>query len=368
VSFTCGRHRAFVYERGGVRPVGELTPMSAVRWNRKRDEISDAEATIGTTQCCELLGDLRTAKHELHIQRDGEDVWEGVITRLEYEWDAVRVYAEDMLWVAKRTVLKQGYKQGYPNLTNVVTRMDWLLRSQTYAANGDPWRMVSHLHPVRHDDEPMASRDMAAFQTYTWDDFDKYAEDSGTDYTVVNRDIYYWDLNLRWKVIPPLDEQFLSQFPRVVEYGNQAATRGYVSNTEGYAGTAEAPQAFIDEYGYIDWLITNLDDTQDDGVPTDQEIANWAKTAGRNINGRYPPPLAIVIPANTTLLPGAPWEMSDLFPGAWFRVHTAHMCRQVDEWQRIHDISVEESAPQGETVNFTATSAPGSVVEPEGGV
>ena len=362
MTFTCGRHRAFVYERGGVNRIGELTPMSAVRWNRKRDDISDSEATIGTSECCELLGDLRTVKHELHIERDGEDVWEGVITRLEYDWNEVRVYAEDMLWPSKRTALKAGYDQSWPNSYNVIDRMHWLLANQTYAPHGDPWRMLSHLHPVRHSDEPKATKKAAAYQYYAWDDFDKYAEDNGTDYTVVGRDIYYWDLNLRWKIIPPLDEEYLSQFPRIVEYGNSAATQAFVSNTEGYAGIASAPEATLLEYGYIDYLKTNLEDT-DKGVPLDAEIAEWAKTAGRNLNGRYPPPVGIVIPANTTLLPGAPWSMSDLFPGAWFIVRVDRLCRKFSEWQRISEVAVEESAPAGETVNFTVISAPSSIVD-----
>jgi hypothetical protein len=360
VPFTCGRHRAFVYERGGTTPVGELTPATSVRWNRIRDNISEAYAQIGTTNCCDLLGDLRTVLHELHIERDGVEVWQGPITRIEYEWDNVKIYAEDMLWVAKRTVLRTGYDQSYPNIGNVVDRMDWLLRSQTFARNNDPWKMVPHLHPVRTTDEPSTTRKVGAFQYYTWEDFDKYAEDNGTDYTVVGRDIYYWDVHLRWKIIASLSDDHLSQFPRIVEYGNQAATQGFVSNTEGYAGTASAPQTMLDLYGDIDWLITNLDDS-DLSAPNAAEIESWSKTAARNIADRAPAPVAIVIPANTTLLPGAPWAVEDLVPGAWFIATATRMCRKISEWQRLHEVRVEESAPKGETVSFTAVAAPGSV-------
>ena len=363
MTFTCGRHRAFVYERGGLIPVGELTPMTAVRWNRKRDDITDAEATIGTTQCCDLLGDLRTVRHELHIERDGEMVWEGVITRLEYDWDQVRVHAEDMLWPSKRTVLKTGYSNAYPNVGLALDRMHWLMQ-QTYTPNGDPWRMLSHLHPIRSAGEPRTARVTDAFSTYIWDDFDKYAEDYGTDYTVVGRDIYYWDVNLRWKVIPALDEAYLSDFPRIVEYGNSAATRYYVSNDAGYAGVATAPAASTNEFGFIERLTANLSDS-DNSAPSQGEIDEWSATAARNLNGRHPPPVAVVIPANTTLMPGAPWTMDDLFPGAWFRINITRMCRTVTEWQRIGEVHVQEAAPQGETVQFTAVTAPSSIVEPE---
>jgi hypothetical protein len=363
VPFACGHHRALIYERGGINYVGELTPLEAIRWNRKRDDISDSEATIGTTECCDLLGDLRTIIHELHIERDGVVVWQGPITRIEYEWNQVRVYAADMLWQATRTVLTAGYDQSYPNIYNVIDRMHWLLRDQCFLRHGDPWNMVAHLHPMHHPGDPKTSRKVNRYQYYVWEDFDKYAEDMGADYTVVNRDIYYWDINLQWKVIPPLDEQYLSQFPRIVEYGNQAATQGYVTNGEGYAGIATADLEATDLYGWVDWLVTNQSDGTE-GAPTAEEIAGWADSAARNIDERSPAPVAIVIPANTTLLPGAPWVIDDLVPGAWFDVDITRMCRNVSEMQRIHEVNVTETAPQGEMVSFTAASAPSHAVIP----
>ena len=367
MAFTCGRHQAFVYQRGGLIPVGELTPLQSVRWSRRRDDISDAEATIGTTQCCELLGDLRTILHELHIVRDGVTVWQGPITRLEYEWDIVRVYAADLLWQSTRRVLMGGYDQQHPNIGNVIDRMHWLMGTMCYLTGGlNPWNVT--LHPLHHPGDPKTSRTVANYQYYVWEDFDKYAEDMGADYTCVNRDIYYWDINLMWKVIPPISEHHLSQFPRVVEYGNQTATRGVVSNSKGYAGisTNTAQQAV---YGLIDRLTTNEgeggDAAVEDSAPTAADIAAWTETAARNINGRAPSPVAVVIPANTSLLPGAPWGIADLFPGAWFDIDITRLCRSVSETQRIHEVVVTEAAPEGEKVSFTAISSPSSVVIPE---
>lgn len=362
--FFCGSHRAFVVERGGVTPVGELDPLIAVRWQRIRDDVSTAEVRVPTHDCCELLGDLRTIRHELHLERNGLEVWQGPITRIEYDFDEVSVFAADVLWQSTRTVLDEGYDQSYPNISNAIDRMDWLLRDKTYALHGDPWNVVPHLHPLHHSGDPQTSRVVNAWQFYTWEDFDKYAEDYGTDYCVVNRDIYYFDINLAWKIIAPLDERYLSQFPRIVEYGNQAATRGVVTNGHGYAGVATAPQSFIDQYGYVDWLVTNENDGQLDNIPTPEEVATWSATAARNITDRYPAPVAIVIPANTTLLPGGPWLMEDLVPGAWFQATVTRMCRSVSEYQRIHEVVVTEEAPNGETVQFSAVSAPSEMVVP----
>lgn len=362
--FVCGKHRAFIYERGGVVPVTELTPLSSVSWERVRDEISVAYITVPTHECCEELGNLRTILHELHLERNGEIVWQGPITRLEYEHDQVQVYAEDILWVAKRSVLEVGYNQTSPNTASVIDRMDWLLRQQCYNKDGDPWNMLSHLHPQSHDGDPRTSKKVNAYQFYVWEDFDAYAEHNGTDYTVVNRDIYYFDLNLAWKVIPPLDELHLSQFPRIVEYGNQLATRGFVNNGSGVTGSAMAkdPQMTL-LYGNVDTLTSVMQDGTEE-APTAEEIEQWNATAARHIDGTAPSPMSLNIPENTTLMPSAPWAISDLVPGAWFEASSSSLCRQLTAWQRLHRVHVTEKAPEGENIQITAIATPTTRVDP----
>jgi len=276
----------------------------------------------------------------------------------------VEIHAEDMLWQPKRMVLMQGYDQAGVNRTNVINRMHWLLWDQCFSINGDPWKMAAHLHPIFGPDDPYTTKKVNTYQYYVWEDFDKYAEDNGTDYTVVNRDIYYWDTNLAWKIIPDLDETHLSQFPRIVEYGNDCATRGVVTNGEGYAGIATQPDL---GYGIVDELISYQqegDEDPDSEVPSAQQIADWTDSAGRAISGKVPSPVHVVIPANTTLMPGAPWTMADLVPGAWFKVRLDLLCRQFNEWQRLHQIVVTEEAPRGETVEFTATAPPSTMLMP----
>lgn len=359
-SFACGAHRIFIYARGGVTPITELAPVSSVRWERIRDEISTAACSIPASACCEELGNLRTILHELHIERNGDVVWQGPITRIEYEHDQVQIYAEDILWVPKRMVLEQGYSQAYPNMYSVVSRMEWLMRDQCYARFGDPWNMVPHVRALHYANEPKSSRITNSYQYTVWEDFDLYAEDSGADYTVVNRDLFMFDTHLAWNIIPELDENFISQFPRVVEYGNEVATRGFVTNGLGQAGIATQPDM---GYGVIDHLITRQQDGNPDG-PTGEEIAEWSRSAAHAIDGRVPAPVGVVIPANSTLLPGAPWTIDMLIPGSWFQINIESLCRNVTAWQRLHHIQVTEEAPSGETVQFTAVSPPMSMVVP----
>ena len=394
MSFVCAHHRAFVYAQGGVTRIAELAPLSAVRWQRIRDDVSTAQATLPTDQCCDVLADLRTIKHELHIERDGHKVWQGPITRIEYEIDETKVFAEDVLWPTRRAVIEIGYDQTYPNLWWVIDRMEWLLY-HAYFRGGDRWRMTTgRIRPVRGPDDPRTSRVVNAWQMYVWEDFDKYAQDYGADYTVINRDIFFWDTQMQWMILPPLDETHLSDYPRIVEYGNQAGTRGVVTNGQGYAGISEINEAGAAEFGLIDWLTTNEQDgSSDEGEdpdatppttgdpsdedaplepevvppPTPEELAQWTDTARRSIAERSPPPVAVVIPANTTLMPGAPWSIDHLVPGAWFRINVSRLCRTVSEWQRLQEITVTEEAPRGEQVNFSAVSAPAHIVGPPGG-
>lgn len=361
MAFECGTHEAFIYDMGGEVALWRLQPIESVRWERVRDEISTASVTIPTTECCDELGQIRCILHELHIWRNGISVWQGPVTRIEYEHDVVRIYAEDMLFVPKRRVLQQGYVQAYPNMWDVVARMDWLLRDNCYAMFGDTWNMVPRLHPFLSDGNPKTSRSVNNFQFYVWEDFDKYAEDSGADYTVVDREIYYFDTHLAWNVLPPLNESHISQFPRLVEYGNEAATRCFVTNGEGFTGYWIQPDDL--GYGVIDFLITIQQDGSEEG-PTPEEIDEWNNMAAHNLDGKIPPPVSIVVPENSTLLPGAPWDIESLIPGSWFQMTLANTCRPGTAWQKLHHVLVTETAQEGELVQITSASPPSTMIVP----
>lgn len=367
----CGTHTVEIRAMGGVTVLFDVEPLEMVRWKRIRDDISTAEIWVPSGLCCDILADLRTVIHEMHIYRNGSKVWEGPITRIEIGNDRASIFAEDILWVCKKRVLSSGYDQAHPNIWNVLDRMDWLLREHCYECDGDDWNMVApgtdHLHlvtPVLAG--PKTSRGIAAYQFTVWEDFDKYAEDSGTDYTVIGRDIYYWDIDHQWLTLPDLDEDFLagSEGPRIVEYGNQLATRVFVSNAKGYTSSSRASAAQRAIYGNIDQLISNVQDANvvEESIPAAEDLAEWRETARRHVQA--PAPVAIVIPANTTLLPSSatgvpnPWDIDDLVPGAWFEVSITRMCRTVTELQRLHEIIVQEDGVNGEVIKFTAISAP----------
>lgn len=377
----CGRNRAYVYERGGETLVGELDYAFTVRWQRVRDAISNAQVSVSMNECCDLLETIEPVANELHIYRDDELVWCGVITRMDFEYDRVDVIAEDMLWVAKKRALTFGYNylsypqnpDGVPGVdasTGAIDLMWELLFNQTYNAGPgfDEWLMTDHLFPIYNPAEfcdPRTSRQANAWSTTTWAEFDKLAEDVGTDYTVVGRDIFWWDVNYNWNPIEPLVADDIADYPRVVEYGNALATRYVRTNGSGFAGIASAPPEIRTRYASNIDSVSNessqADATADTPPPPPSQttLNTWTRTAARRLSNVYPVRRSVVVPANSTLMPTSPWDINTLRPGVWFEVSVDRLCRgNVTEFNRLQELKVEETGDGGEVVSITTIQPP----------
>jgi hypothetical protein len=368
----CARHSAKVYARGGVTHLLDLTPLVNVRWNRKRDDISDAAITVGVQDCCDELGDLETTIMELHVFRDGVPCWEGPITRLEYRHDNVQIFAEDILWVMKRTAFTSGYSHAYPNIGLVLDQMDEDARQRTYAKYGDPWRMttpVNRIHKVVSAGGPKTAKTVPAWSITTWEDFDSFAEDAGADYTVVNRDLYFWDINYAWSVLPALNYTHLAEWPYIAEYGNELGTTYIITNGAGFAGVGNAPNSVITKYGHVDLISSSWNEsvtsTEPQSAPTPQELAAMLSQAQKQVTLTHPPPVQVVISENSTLMPGAPWDVNTIMPGSWFDFTIDQgLCRRmINEPLRLHHMEVTESAT-GEVVHISCSQAPSARIDP----
>jgi hypothetical protein len=361
----CGVHTAFIYRKGGLIRVMELTPLTKVVWTRIRDDISGANVFVGVTpECASELGTLETVVMELHIYRSGVKVWEGPITRLEFRYDVVEVWAQDVLWVAKHTALSKGYSQKHPNVTKCGWRMNWLLKDQTFAKDGDKWNVLNSIQWVQGGDEPQSTKVVNAWSCTTWDDFDAYAEDGGMDYTVVNRTIYFWDTHLRWRKLPDLYDTYMTDEPAVVEYGMEFQTRAIVTDGNGYNGQYTVPdRAILAKYGYVDTVHSAYNEGQSStNKPTSAEIKAWTEQAKTIVEANPVPPNRVRVSENTGLLPEAPYDINDLIPGSWVQVHVTRLCKQLSEWHKLDSVSVTEEGGK-EVVQISTVSAPKKVVD-----
>jgi hypothetical protein len=360
----CGEHQAFIVARGGQTILYELDRLEYVDWERQRDDISQAYVRVGAgAECCGQLGGLTSGYHELHIYRSGQKVWEGPVIRPEYAADSVTIYANDILWVAKNTVLEKAYNKAYPNIAKCGWVMNWLLRDQTFLKYGDPWNAASRVRWVQGSDDPSTSSAVKAWSMTTWEDFDKYAEDKGMDYTVAGRDIYFWDTHLKWRTLSaPLVADYLTDGMEVVEYGNEFATRVIVTNGNGYASQAVAPAWAISQYGYIDHLISTYNEAAGTEVPDAEDKRAWQEQAQSTLDASFPAPVRVRVPDNSTLVPSAPYGINELVAGAWVQVVSNDLCRTLDQWHKLDRVHVRQEGGE-EKVEITTTAAPERIVE-----
>ena len=63
--------------------------------------------------------------------------------------------------------------------------------------------------------------------------------------------------------------------------------------------------------------------------------------AKRNISGRWPAPLVVRVPDNSTLSPKANVGFQQLIPGVWLPLRSVNTPRQVAQWQKLDSVGVE---------------------------
>ena len=361
----CGEYNAMIMERGGVVPFMELPRLIKVSWERVRDDVSLADVRVAATpDCCGDLGSITTAFHELHLWRNGVKVWEGPIHRVEYNRDDVEIFAADILWVARKTALSQGYNKTEPNQAKCGYMMNWLLAEQTFAKNGDPWNGLAGINWVQGSDDPSTASAVKAWSMTTWEDFDKYAEDRGMDYTVVGRDIYFFDTHLRWRTIEPLlVPAYLTNGLSLVEYGNQFATRVIVTNGNGYNAQRQAPAWAISKYGYIDMIVTSSNEAAATEAPTAAELTAWGEQAQSLLDNSFPAPVRVRLPENSVVSPDAPYDINDLIAGAWIEVEATDLCRATQQFHKLDQVDVDVEDGE-EVVKITTQVGPENVVDP----
>lgn len=106
----CGTPSVFITSRCSSSMTCQinLSDITKLLWTRRMDEVSEAEVEIGLTgdssqTCCQCLATVEPFCHELHIWRDGEEVWVGPIEAIRYERERVTIKARDSLaWLDVR--------------------------------------------------------------------------------------------------------------------------------------------------------------------------------------------------------------------------------------------------------------------------
>lgn len=324
----CGSHTAQIVDRdGGI--VTDLAVMISVQWIRVLDDTSSATVTvIPDGDCCERLGNVRPWRHTLVISRAGELVWSGPVTRVEWRFGQVNVFASDILAWLDRRVPHADYTFADVDLTQI---------AQTLIEDGFAPDDPGHTVTVMGDSGITGGREYTEDTGQTGDHLRDLA-DTGLDYTAIGSNIILLPESFD-DSIGFLTDQDLPTGLVVAEDGSQLATRVIVhgSDTSGAVGVAGGPDAY---YGLLE---RSVDETS---ITTDLSAAAAARSR-RAAN--YPVPLFLAT-EEITLSPEAAVDVATLVPGWALDLASNITCRPVSQRLKIIGVKVAETG-EGEEIN-----------------
>ena len=379
-SLGCGSYRVFLYEQGGQKLLGEITPVSTLTFTRLRDDISSCLLhTNGYSEDCgQLYAKARSWMHEIVVFRDNVRVWEGPITRIAYTKDDVEFEAKDVMAYVYRRVMRQGYndqyrliKKGtggapdeYLGLLSVVRRAAMLITQGL--APFDP-NVLPDLTALEYNNDAKESRFVADWSRTIWEEVDDLAATAGLDYTTVGRRILLWDTHRAIGRLPEMRDGDFSESPIVTEYGMQLANFMGVTNGSGVVGyTWQGASTY--PFGPIEMLASSYSDAASSDLQTPEQLKQATdaliEQAKRNIAHRFPAPVIVRIPDNSTLSPNANVGFQQLIPGVWLPLRSVSTPRKVLQWQKLDSVSVEVD-DKGEKVHVVVSPAPNGGNDPD---
>jgi hypothetical protein len=375
-SLGSGHNRAFIYARGGEQILGEIGKTDKIVWGRKRDDISIADVDVSDLSNREFLSSIRSLMHELVIFRDGERVWEGPITSITYPSGKLRLQARDVMFWPYRRIMRQGYNDAYRlvngqqvGLRTVVERATLIVMN--CLAYDDP-NVLDYLTPITHESDARQSRSAPDYSRMAWEEIDDIAATGGLDYTVVGRRIVFWDTHQPLGRLPEMRSGDFADPPVVSEYGVATANHFGVTNNNGVYGIAQRGVVDRDPlyYGWVEQLASAYGETAstaDSTTLTRTAKENLSRTlseqADRNISGRWPTPLIVRVPDNTTLNPDINIGIQQLVPGVWIPLRAEHELRELAQWQKLDSITVTEE--KTEKITVVMSPAPNAGEDPD---
>lgn len=351
-------HSVALADRGGTRMLGFLDNISRVKWNRIRDDISEAEVIIErpSDECIEILREIGTNRTEMVIFRGGTRAWEGPITLDRRTRDRVVLQAKDVMHHVYRTVMKNGYSNAHPNTSTVVQRVAHIITEEMARKEAlvPPHNILPHLTVIEGDEGARTAAVTKPFEMTLFNHIDNLAARAGLEYTTVGRRIILFDGSALIGQTPPVTQDDIFGELIVTEYGMEAGTYAVVTDGEGQAGEVGGHDGY---YGLIELLDNAYGEEAPDDDPPDVNISELRSQARRNLAGRNPAPITVRMPDGTTLNPEGVFEMEHLVPGVWVPLYAKVPGREIAQMMRLDEVRFEYT-PQGESVAITLSPRP----------
>lgn len=361
--FFCQNHTAFLYDRGGLRKIGDLGDMSRVKWERRRDDISAGQVLVPqpSKECAKALALAEAGRVELVIFRGASRVWEGPVTHLTYEGDSVQIDARDVMHYVNRTIMRNEYNNKYPNNGPVLDRIERIMDAEMARkeALDPPVNVLPHVQYI-HATAPAKDAGTAAhtkpYELTVFNHIDSYAARGGLDYTVIGRRIIFFDVHQKIGQTPKVTAADFIGNPVITQYGMELATYVAMTDGKGHFGAAGGVDPY---YGEWEMLFQAYDETAPQASTSEPPtVAELTSQANRTYAQAKRPPLVVRIPDNTSLNPNGVLRIEDLVPGIHIPLTASLPGRSLSQVQKLDNMSVEETGENGESIKVTMSPAP----------
>jgi hypothetical protein len=322
------KYEVSITYRGGTQPLGVFEP-EVVTWTRVRDDWSEARVDLPAS-CCGKLEQVRSWSHELHIARDGEEVWCGPVLVDTSCRSGNVIIARDMLWWLNRRVIHEDHISAAQGAVSIAR--DLIVDG---FAPDDP-NVLAYLDTAGVG--VISDREYLANSKYVLDALKDLAK-GAIDVTAIGRRIVVRPQGTELGRTAMLNCEDFQGDVCGSDNGLQAATKAII--TDGKDVPIVGSFGGVDPYfGLVEVLETDSTITSA-STATDQARAIVA--AGN------PPPLLVQPPDTSALSPDAPVCMSQLVPGVVIPVVLDCVCRSVAQDMRLTKLTVRWDA-SGEQV------------------
>ena len=360
----CGDYEVYVAERGGSTLVCRLRGITEVSYNRILNEFSECRVSVAmNADCVSALADVNPWKHELLVFRNSELAWIGPLIDLTYAPadSRIKLYARDLMaWTEKRFIelANTDYEVFDTELRDV---FEWVL---SHGYDKDPWDMTWELS----DTGITLDRFYPGYYTPDrWGgNYSRVADElralvgSGIDFSVVGRHMYGGDLEIN----PPASETLKIADHNWAKSPEIKVSGANMSNETAVAGGSGGHYGWYDDQMWIErdtasqneyGLLQSFTQVQEMSDVYTTELPNpiTQESYGRSQFLKQP----VVFISGGQLAGDAPFEISDLIPGAPIEVGLVSKLRDIQTEYRL--VSVEFVADETSEKISMALSLPG---------
>jgi len=284
----------------------------------------------------------------------------------------VEIEAHDVMHYVYRTIMRNPYNNAYPNIDFATNRIGNILTGELARkeAQTPPINVVPYINIITDADTAGTSRNTLPYEKTAFEEIDEMAAKSGVDYTVIGRSIIVFDVDyVLGRTAQVTDADFAGDII-VTEYGMNLCTYSAVTDGLGHWSAKKVDEGATPYYGEWEMLETSYsiaETLQCAAEGSDaQGMAEMGEQAVRNLNNRYPTPLVVRVPDNSTINPDTVLTVNDLVPGVRMPLSAGRTCRKVSQEQKLDSVGFEYRDGT-ETITVTMSPAPGTVALDEAG-